>query len=251
MTATPGSATPTASEPRLVARFGVTERTLHWIHAAAFFALLGSGLVLYLPSLAERVGSRPVVKAVHLAVAVSWLGLLVLVTLLGDRRALRRSRRELERFDDDDLRWLRGGGRAPQGRFNAGQKVHAVVQAALAVLLTVSGVFLWLGERDTGLRLDGSILLHDVATYVAVVLVAGHLVLALAWPRTRPALRGMVQGGVREDWAREHHAKWTPAPEDRAGPPVGRGARGAALGVLAVTVLAVVLVVHDTVAGAG
>jgi formate dehydrogenase subunit gamma len=249
MTATPGSATRTASEPRLVARFGVTERALHWIHAIAFFALLGTGLVLYLPSLAERIGSRPVVKAVHLAVAVGWLGLLVLVVLLGDRRALRAARRELERFDDDDLRWLRGRP-APQGRFNAGQKVHAVIQAALAVLLLVSGVLLWLGERDTGLRLDGTILLHDAATYVAVLLVAGHLVLALVWPRTRPALRGMVRGEVRAGWAGEHHAKWTPVPVPPA-PPRGRSALGLAVLVLAVTAAGVVLVVHDTVAGAG
>jgi formate dehydrogenase subunit gamma len=247
MTATPGSATPTASEPRLVPRFGVTERALHWIHAAAFFALLGSGLVLYLPSLAERVGSRPVVKAVHLAVAVGWLGLIVLVVLLGDRRALRRARRELERFDDDDLRWLRGRP-APQGRFNAGQKAHAVLQAALAVLLLVSGVLLWLGERNTTLRLDGTILLHDLATYVAVLLVAGHLVLALVWPRTRPALRGMVSGEVRAGWAREHHAKWDPAPAPPSAPR-GRAALGAGVLVLALTVTAVVLVVHDTVAG--
>jgi cytochrome b subunit of formate dehydrogenase len=29
---------------------------VHWVHAAAFVVLLGSGLCLYLPSLAEAVG---------------------------------------------------------------------------------------------------------------------------------------------------------------------------------------------------
>ena len=33
--------------------FSRTERALHWIHAAAFFVLLGSGLVLYVPKLSE------------------------------------------------------------------------------------------------------------------------------------------------------------------------------------------------------
>jgi cytochrome b subunit of formate dehydrogenase len=46
--------------------------------------------------------------------------------------------------------------------------------------------------------------------YVSVVLVAGHLYLALINRGTRHSLRGMVLGSVREDWAREHHAKWTP-----------------------------------------
>ena len=34
-----------------IERFSRTERTVHWVHATAFFVLLGTGLVLYLPSL--------------------------------------------------------------------------------------------------------------------------------------------------------------------------------------------------------
>ena len=59
------------SEPRYVRRFSRTERSLHWVHASAFFVLLGSGLVLYLPSLATEVGRRPLVKDVHLLTAVA------------------------------------------------------------------------------------------------------------------------------------------------------------------------------------
>src|SRR2546423_1001500 len=42
-----------------VRRFSRTERALHWIHASAFFVLLGSGLVLYVPRFSELVGRRP------------------------------------------------------------------------------------------------------------------------------------------------------------------------------------------------
>jgi formate dehydrogenase subunit gamma len=211
MTAMRGSVTPMAitAEPR-VRRFSATERIAHWVHAVAFFAMLGTGLVLYLPALAGAVGSREAVKSVHLYVAGSWVAALLLVCALGDRRALRASVRELERFDADDGRWLRGRG-APQARFNAGQKVHAVVQAAFAVLFGVSGTLLFLGERDTRFRLDGTILLHDGLTVVATLLVAGHLYLALVHPPTRPSLRGIVLGTVDENWARAHHAKWTAA----------------------------------------
>ena len=70
MTATRRSVTPTASEPRAtVPRFGATERAVHWVHAAAFFALLATGLALYLPVLASVVGDRPLLKAVHLGSA--------------------------------------------------------------------------------------------------------------------------------------------------------------------------------------
>jgi formate dehydrogenase subunit gamma len=190
-----------------VRRFPRTERALHWIHASAFLVLLGSGLVLYLPSLAAAVGRRPLVKEVHLATAVLWALAVVAVVAVGDRRGLRRTLRELDRFDEDDRRWLRGG-RAPQGRFNAGQKLNAALTASFAVLFAVSGFLLWLGERDTQFRWGSTIVLHDLLTLLSLGLLCGHLYLAVIHPSTRHALRGMTLGSVREDWAREHHPKW-------------------------------------------
>ena len=190
-----------------VRRFSLTERALHWIHASAFLVLLASGLVLYLPSLATAVGRRPLVKEVHVVTALLWAVALVAVVAAGDRRGLRRTLRELDRFDEDDGRWLRGG-RTPQGRFNAGQKLNAALTAAFALLFAVSGLLLWLGERDTRFRWDSTLVLHDVLTLLSLGLLCGHLYLAVIHPSTRHALRGMTLGSVREDWAREHHAKW-------------------------------------------
>src|SRR5213595_1203773 len=107
------------ARPRYVERFTLTERLLHWIHASAFFVLLGSGLVLYLPSLATAVGRRPLVKDVHIWTALAWLGAIVAIILLGNRRALARTLREIDVFDRDDRRFLAGSIDAPQGRFNA------------------------------------------------------------------------------------------------------------------------------------
>lgn len=193
--------------PRYVRRFSGTERALHWVHASAFLTLLASGLVLYLPSLAAAVGRRPVVKDVHLLTALAWAVALAAVLLLGDRRTLRATLHELDVFDADDRRFLLGRS-APQGRFNAGQKVNAALTASFALLFAVSGVLLWLGEGNTRYRFDSTIVLHDVLTYLSVALLTGHLYLAVVHPRTRHALRGMTLGTVREDWAREHHPKW-------------------------------------------
>jgi formate dehydrogenase subunit gamma len=192
---------------RYVRRFSRTERAVHWVHASAFLVLLASGLVLYLPSLATEIVRRPLVKDVHLFTALAWAIALLAVVALGDRRGLRATTRELDVFDADDRRWLLGR-HVRQGRFNAGQKLNAALTAAFAVLLAVSGVLLWLGERDTRFRLDRTIVLHDVVAYLSVALLAGHLYLAVIHPSTRHALRGMTVGTVREDWAREHHAKW-------------------------------------------
>jgi formate dehydrogenase subunit gamma len=196
-----------AQRPRYLARFSPTERSIHWIHAAAFLVLLGSGLVLYVPALSESIGNRLLVKDIHLWTAVGWACALALIVLLGDRKGLLRTIRELEAFDVDDRRWLRGQG-APQGRFNAGQKLNAAVTGALAVLLTVSGLMLWLSERFSVFRIGGSIVVHDWATFASVAILLGHLYFAVVHPATRHALRGITIGTVREDWAREHHSKW-------------------------------------------
>jgi formate dehydrogenase subunit gamma len=188
-------------------RFSRTERAVHWIHAGAFLVLFGSGLVLYLPSLSEAIGRRPLVKGIHVYTALAWACALVLVVALGDRRGLRRTMRELEWFDADDRRWLTGRS-SPQGRFNAGQKLNAAISAAFALLFAISGFLLWYGERNTTFRFASTIVVHDWLTYIASVLLLGHLYLAVIHPSTRHALRGMTVGSVREDWAREHHAKW-------------------------------------------
>src|SRR5262249_31557320 len=51
--------------PGYVKRVTVTERVLRWGHARAFFVLLASGLVLYLPALSSAVCPRPLIKDVH------------------------------------------------------------------------------------------------------------------------------------------------------------------------------------------
>ena len=183
---------------------------LHWANALAFFTLLVSGLILYLPSLASAVGRRPFVKDVHFWSGIGWIVLLVLIALLGDRRGLLRTARELERFDDDDVRWLLRRRPAPQGRFNAGQKLNAALTAAFTVLFAVSGILLWLGERDTRFRFASTVVLHDGLLFASLFLLVGHLYLAVIHPATRHALRGMTVGTVREDWAARHHSKWEP-----------------------------------------
>jgi formate dehydrogenase subunit gamma len=195
---------------RYVRRFSRTERALHWANALGFLVLLASGLVLYLPSLAAAVGRRPLVKDVHFWTGIAWIAVLAAIALLGDRRTLLRTARELDRFDRDDGRWLTGRRPAPQGRFNAGQKLNASLTAAFTLLFLISGLLLWLGERDTRFRFASTVVLHDGLMYAALVLLVGHLYLAVIHPATRHALSGMTVGTVSEEWARRRHSKRRP-----------------------------------------
>jgi formate dehydrogenase subunit gamma len=177
-----------------VRRFSRTERTLHWVNATGFLLLLATGLVLYVPRLSIVVGRRPLVKDVHFWGGVGWISALVLVALLGDRRGLLRTARDLERLTPS--------------RLNVGQKINALLTAAFAILFLASGLLLWLGERDTRFRFASTVVLHDGLLYASLVLLAGHLYLAVLHPATRHSLRGMTTGKVREDWARRHYPRW-------------------------------------------
>jgi formate dehydrogenase subunit gamma len=179
-----------------------------------FLLMLATGLVLYLPAFAQLAANRRLWKSIHLGAAIAfWAGLVVLLASDTHGR-LRRTAREVDRFDDDDVRWLRWavarrGLEPPQGRFNAGQKLNTAIVFGLMVVFSASGVLMYLQETDAAVRgKTSAILVHDIATWVAVPLIVGHLYLVLVNPSTRHSLRGMVLGTVRRDWARRHHPKW-------------------------------------------
>jgi len=182
-----------------VLRFSRTERAVHWVNAFGFLFLLATGLILYLPRLSTAVGRRPLIKDLHFWGGIGWVSALVLVALLGDRRGLLRTWREVETLRHD--------------RFNVGQKVNALLNAAFLILFLVSGLLLWLGERDTRFRFASTVTLHDALLYSSLILLVGHLYLAVIHPTTRHSLRGMTRGTVDEDWARWHHPNWVAPPE--------------------------------------
>jgi len=198
--------------PEYVRRFSGAEQALHWLLAVSFLTMLATGLILYLPSLAAVAANRRLWKSIHLGAALAfWLGTLLIVS--SSTGGLRRTVGQIDKFDDDDRRWLKWqvrqmGPKPPQGRFNAGQKLNTAVIAGLMVVFTISGTLMYLQEVDARFRGTSAILVHDIAMYIAIPLVIGHLYMAMLNPSTRHSLRGMVLGTVRRDWAREHHAKW-------------------------------------------
>jgi len=148
---------------------------------------------------------------------LGWAGVLVagigLIVLRGDRRALSQTREELSALDATDREWLarvpgavfKRSPALPAGRFNAGQKINFLLVILLFTALFVSGI---------GLILTGSHPVdpvfktaHVAAAYLTVILVVGHLYMALINPSTRPALRGMISGDVDASWVRTYHSR--------------------------------------------
>lgn len=202
-----------------VARFDRTERLLHWTTAAMFAVLVFTGAVLYVGSLSALLGRRELVRMVHV-----WTGLLLPVPLIlasaGPwRRALGNDVRRLNRWDDDDRRWMRSLGRDPFARpakFNAGQKLNAAfVAGASVVMLATGSVMHWFASFPDDWR-TGATFVHDWVAIGLFVAITGHVGKALADP---VAMRGMLRGWVPAWWARANRPRWVDEPDMAADDP--------------------------------
>lgn len=196
-------------------RFTLTERLFHWAYILPFTALLASGVLhkLHLQG-REGWGGRTFLEGVHRGAALAFILAPLIVLLFGNRKCLKRSYRELTCWKGEDLKWLglfflgplRGDHRLPPpGKFNAGQKLNALVTFFFALSLTLSGAWL-MALKGTGALLP--FLAHQLLVLFFLPFLLGHWFLALFNPSTRHALRGMILGEVEADWAREHHPRW-------------------------------------------
>lgn len=208
-----------SGRPALVRRFTSADRFVHWVIAAAFFALLISGLGLWLPpNLNPAIAHRDAVRTVHLDAAI--ILVLVMVFALARGGPLNTLWHEVEMFTREDWVWLRRFAiparwrrepLPPQGRFNAGQKLNTVLTAAGLVGFIVTGAVMWQGERLLPSLAAASDQWHVWLMFLMVPLIAGHIAMALFFPSTRPAMRGILFGVVRLDFARRRHARWADA----------------------------------------
>lgn len=209
--------------PPFIQRFSGVERALHWAYAGAFLLCLATGLALTIPEVrAWHWQNLKVARELHLTAALL-LGAAPLVAASWDGfQTARRLARELVTVEPGDGQWLRRwlgrlvGDRRPlppAGRFNAGQKVSALLFAGLTVGFSVTGLIIWPLQNPlvpAGVR-AWVYLAHALLAYAALPLVAGHLFLAAVYPPTRESLRGIVWGVVRRDWALQHHRRWVEA----------------------------------------
>jgi formate dehydrogenase subunit gamma len=117
-------------------------------------------------------------------------------------------------YDRDDLAWFRYAYRyflgmtaamPPQGRLNAGQKLHHAGVVITSFFVVASGLVLWLAKGSLGANgLAAAAMIHDLSMLILTVLLAGHLYFTFVYK----ALSSMVSGYVSEEEARLEHAKW-------------------------------------------
>jgi len=216
---------------RLIERFTLVERAVHWTVAIAFATLALTGLIItfgkavLLPLIGYTLFSWLAILAKNLhnfvgPILVIALPILIVV-FVGENL-----------FRAYDWNWLKKGGgmitgeHVPAGKANAGQKIlFWLMVVALGLTLCVTGLILdFPNFNQTRQTMQASNVVHMVAGLFATCLLLGHVFLGTIG--MKGAWDAMRTGYVDETWAKEHHEYWynevkggkTAAPEATARP---------------------------------
>lgn len=196
----------------LLLRFSRAQRLVHWVFTVTFFALAITGLFLIVPGWSGlAVGGTS--RLIHRIMAVPFMAA-PLFYLLFDFKGLKRLVSDSFSYDKDDLRWLMhfpryvlgfAHGLPPQGRINAGEKLHHAVIILTFFSISISGVLLWFGKGLVGAAMfSWMLIVHDVSMIIMSLLTIGHMYFVFVYG----ALGGMLTGHVSRAYAKMEHVKW-------------------------------------------
>jgi formate dehydrogenase subunit gamma len=203
---------------------------LHWFNATVWLFELVTGTALvtsryfrvapdwYLALVGGIFGSHANMLRFHVVLGLTWIGVFLVYGLFGVRTYLSAEvlRKEIA-LDRDDVRWLvvrvlgiLGLSREPlppQGIYNAGQKLFAVMVYAMLPVVMASGVvmaFHLFGARAVA----WAIVVHFASVGFVVSGLMIHVYMGAVFPEEKPAFFSMITGTVNELFAYTHHFKW-------------------------------------------
>jgi formate dehydrogenase subunit gamma len=203
---------------------------LHWFNAIVWLIELVTGLALisapdyrvvpgwYVSIVEDIFGTKANLLRVHLAVGAAWIFVYLVYGVFGFRTYLRRDvlRNEVG-LDRNDVRWLVVRvlgilGRSkeplpPQGIYNAGQKLFALMVYVMIPVVMVTGIvmaFRLFGPAAVG----WAAVLHFGAVGTVVSGLIIHVYMGAVFPEEKPAFFSMITGSVNELYAYTHHFTW-------------------------------------------
>ncbi len=191
-----------------VQRFDRTERVVHWTTAILMLELLVTGAILYLPSIALRVGHRALVENIHVYSGLALL-LPLVIGVLGPWRAhLVADLRRFDRWTRADWDWFhvkQKRSHLPAGKFNGGQKAEASFLGGSMVVMLVTGVLMRFAPSSWITWQQGATLVHDVGFLTVGVAVIGHIYMAMSRPEQ---LKSIFTGFIDRKWAVRNNPAW-------------------------------------------
>jgi formate dehydrogenase subunit gamma len=203
---------------------------LHWFNAGVWFLDLATGVALissptfrfaptwYVSMIESLFGTRGQLLRFHVALGLTWTAVYLVYAVFGFRTYLSRpALQAVLALDRDDYRWLivrtkrilglTREALPPQGVYNAGQKVFAMVVYGMVPVVMITGIVMTF--RLVGPALIGwAVVVHFCAVGAVVSGLLVHVYMGAVFPEEKPAFFSMITGTVNELYAYNHHFKW-------------------------------------------
>ena len=195
-----------------ILRYRFSERLTHWVAAFSYIYCLLTGLAFWSPWLfwlAIALGGGQISRTLH-----PWSGLIFFVSVIflygmwasqmhmtETDKEWWRSLRHYVRNEDDKM--------PPAGRYNAGQKLLFWGFFVCALLMLVTGLFMWLPEYiPVGWKflLKLAILVHVSSALLTIGLFMIHVYMSVF--AERGAFGSVIRGDVSLEFARRYHPEW-------------------------------------------
>lgn len=219
-----------ALSQRQIKKHHVAIMLLHWFNAIVWLLELGTGLALisspyfrlapqwYISIIQGFFHSRGNMLHFHIAVGITWTVVFLVYGIFGFSTYLRREVLEREvALDRDDFKWLiiralnllRGSSEPlpPQGIYNAGQKLFAVLVYVMIPIIMASGIIMSFHLISTA-AVAWAVVIHFLAVGLVVSGLMIHVYMGAVFPEEKPAFFSMITGTVNELYAYRHHSKW-------------------------------------------
>ena len=206
------SAVPVTHQTGEIQRYTFRERIMHWLTGVTYLYCLATGLAFYSPHLywlGTMLGSG--------ATSRFWHPILGVVFLLGTLWMQNLWRSDME-ITPADKRWLNDAEkyitnqdeRVPfADRFNAGQKLFYWLMFYGALLLLLSGCFMWMPEyipRQAAWVRPIMILIHEIAALLTIGGFIIHIYMGVFF--VPDSMQAITTGWVSRAWAKTHHRLW-------------------------------------------
>jgi formate dehydrogenase subunit gamma len=198
--------------PDSVLRYTFQERVMHWVTALVYTYCLATGLAFYTPYLfwlAVVLGGGSTSRFWHPIAGLVFVGAAAWMHAVWNRdmELAETDHRWLSRVEDyasnqDELLPL-------QERFNAGQKLFYWLMFYGAMLLLLSGLFMWFPEYipvQVAWVRGAMIVIHEIAALLTLGGFMLHLYMGLFL--VPGSMTAMTEGYVSRAWARTHHRLW-------------------------------------------
>jgi formate dehydrogenase subunit gamma len=195
-----------------ILRYRTAQRVVHAVMASSFLILLITGLALVWSPLAF-IAAGGWSRYLHRIAAVGFMSVPFLYIIL-DREGAKGVMFESFKYDRDDVAWFRymyryALGRTaempPQGRLNAGQKLHHSAVIVFSAVIVVSGLILWWFKAGMGPTvLSWTAIVHDLSMLALTLLLVGHVFFTYVYT----AWSSMGTGYVSKEDMEIEHSKW-------------------------------------------